>query len=132
MSESSSFKLKNLLADFNITDDVYKGIVGQLAGHGVAYGKMIASGQTINLTSTDLMWIAFSLGSEAVIMYEQVKKIPYHEIAVPLALQVGVPYMYQDGFKNKVTRISEGEVMVLLDNPSLMGTIGSVLAKNLL
>ena len=129
---SSSFKLKNLLAGFSITDDVYKGIVGQLAGHGLSYGKAVASGRTLNLTSTDLMWIAFSLGSEAVIMYDMVQQIPYNEIIVPAGLQVGIPYMYQDGYRNMITRLMEGDISQALDNPTYMGTIGSVLAKNLL
>ena len=129
---SSSFKLKNLLAGFSITDDVYKGIVGQLAGHGLSYGKAVASGRNITLTSTDLMWIAFSLGSEAVIMYDMVQQIPYNEIIVPAGLQVGIPYMYQDGYRNMITRLMEGDISQALDNPTYMGTIGSVLAKNLL
>ena len=124
--------LRTLFSGFSITDDVYKGIVGQLAGHGLSYGKAVMSQGTISLTSTDLMWIAFSLGSEAVIMYDVVKYIPLNEIIVPAGLQVGVPYMYQDGYKDMINRLMQGDLSKALDNPTYMGTIGSVIAKNLL
>ena len=120
------------LFSFDIPDSVYKGIVGQLAGHGLSYGKLVASGKNITLTSTDMMWIAYSLGSEAVVMFDMVQQIPFNETIVPAGLQVGVPYMYQDGYKTMITRIMEGDISRALDNPTYLGTIGSVLAKILL
>ncbi len=66
-------------------------------------------------------------------MYDEVKNIPLDEIIVPAGLQVvGVPYMYQDGYKEMITRLMEGDFSKALDNPTYMGTIGSVIAKNLL
>jgi hypothetical protein len=52
-----------------------------------------------------------------------------NEIIVPAGLQVGIPYMYQDGYRNMITRLMEGDISQALDNPTYMGTIGSVLAK---
>ena len=51
-------------------------------------------------------------------------------IAAPAALQVAVLDMYHEPTKRAVPKLMRGEVAALLDDASLAGTIGAVVAKS--
>ena len=109
------------------------GIGGQLAGHGVVWAKQIASGTPIArvLSPETLFWAAFSIASETLTTTSaQLAGTSVAGIAAPAALQVAVLDMYHEPTKQVVPKLMRGEVAALLDDASLAGTIGAVVAKS--
>jgi len=109
------------------------GIGGQLAGHSVVWAKQIASGTPIMrvLSPETLFWAAFSIASETLTTTSaQLAGTSIAGIAAPAALQVAVLDMYHAPTKQVVPKLMKGEVSALLDDPSLAGTIGAVIAKS--
>jgi len=109
------------------------GIMGQLAGHAVVWGKQFASGTPIGqiLTGSALFWAAFNVATET--LSSTATSLTGSQIAgvvAPGAVQVAALSMYDDTSKQAIARLSQGEVSSLLDSPFLAGTLGSVIAKS--
>lgn len=109
------------------------GIGGQLAGHGVVWAKQIASGTPIMrvLTPETLFWAAFSIASETITTTaSSASGTSVAGIAVPAALQITVLDMYHTPTKQVVPKLMRGEVAALLDDASIAGILGAVIAKS--
>jgi hypothetical protein len=109
------------------------GIMGQLAGHAVVWGKQFASGTPVGqiLTGPALFWAAFNVATET--LSSTATSLTGSQIAgvvAPGAVQVAALSMYDDASKQAIARLSQGEVSSLLDSPFLAGTLGSVIAKS--
>jgi hypothetical protein len=118
---------------FTLDTATMYGMGGQLVGHGVVWGKQVASGRQITdiLTPETLFWAAFSIISET--LTSQATTLlgtSTAGIAAPAAVQVAVLNMYNENTKQAIPRLMNGEIAVLLDNASLLGTIGAVVAKS--
>ena len=78
-----------------------------------------------------LFWAAFSIASETLTTTSaQLAGTSVAGIAAPAALQVAVLDMYHAPTKQVVPKLMRGEVAALLDDASLAGTIGAVVAKS--
>ena len=118
---------------FRLDTATMYGIGGQLVGHGVVWGKQIAGGKAIGsvLTPETLFWAAFSIVSETLTTQAtNLLGTSTAGIAAPAAVQVAVLNMYKEDTQRTIPRLMTGEIAVLLDDASLLGTISSVIAKS--
>ena len=109
------------------------GIMGQLLGHGIVWGKDIATGKSISdlLTGDTLFWVAFQLTSEMLSGWAtSMTGTPVAGIALPAGVQGATLSMYHATSKDAISRLSRGEVSALLESPALAGTMGSLLWKS--
>lgn len=118
---------------FTLDTATMYGMGGQLVGHGVVWGKQVASGKQITdiLTPETLFWAAFSILSET--LTSQATSLlgtSTAGIAAPAAVQIAVLNMYNENTKRTIPRLMSGEIAAVLDNASISGTIGAVLAKS--
>jgi hypothetical protein len=118
---------------FTLDTATMYGMGGQLVGHGVVWGKQVASGKRITdiLTPETLFWAAFSILSET--LTSQATSLlgtSTAGIAAPAAVQIAVLNMYNENTKQTIPRLMSGEIAAVLDNASISGTIGAVLAKS--
>jgi hypothetical protein len=111
------------------------GILGQLAGHAVVWGKQSASGTPISqiLTGPALFWAAFNIASET--LSATATSLTGSQIAgvvAPGAVQIAALSirMYDDSSKQAIAKLSRGELTSVLDSPFLAGSLGSVIAKS--
>jgi len=109
------------------------GILGQLAGHAVVWGKQFASGTPISqiLTGPALFWAAFNIASET--LSATATSLTGSQIAgvvAPGAVQITALSMYDDSSKQAIAKLSRGELTSVLDSPFLAGSLGSVIAKS--
>jgi hypothetical protein len=110
------------------------GIMGQLAGHGLVWGKQLLGGQPIGsiLNSSTLMWAGINIASEYLTSYASATAgTTLGGVIAPAAVQVAALNMNMspEG-QQAITRITRGEVMAILDSPFLAGTVGSIIAKS--
>jgi hypothetical protein len=108
------------------------GIMGQLAGHGIVWGKQVLGGQPISsiLNSSTLMWAGINIASEYLTTYaSQTAGTALGGVIAPAAVQVAALNMSPEG-QQAITRITSGDVMAILDSPFLAGTVGSIIAKS--
>ena len=110
------------------------GIMGQLAGHGLVWGKQLLGGQPISaiLNSSTLMWAGINIASEYLTSYaSSAAGTSIAGVIAPAAVQVAALNMNMspEG-QQAITRITRGEVMAILDSPFLAGTVGSIIAKS--
>lgn len=116
----------------DISQQVKAGILGQLIGHGLVWGKQVASGTSISdiLTGDNLFWAGFQIASEFLSSYAtDYSGMNVAGVAVPAGVQVAVLNMYNEKSKETIQSLSRLEVAALMDNPFLAGTLGSVLMK---
>jgi hypothetical protein len=109
------------------------GIMGQLVGHAIVWGKQVASGTPITsvLTGTTLFWAAFNIASKTLsATATSLMGLHIAGVVAPGAVQVAALSMYDDPSKDVLAKLSQGEVSALLDSPFLAGTLCSVLAKS--
>ena len=110
------------------------GILGQLAGHGLVWGKQLLGGQPIStiLNSSTLMWAGINIASEYLTTYASAAAgTSIAGVIAPAAVQAAALNMNMspEG-QQAITRITRGEVTAILDSPFLAGTVGSIIAKS--
>jgi hypothetical protein len=109
------------------------GIMGQLAGHSIVWGADLASGKPVSsiLTSDTLFWAAFQVGSELLSGWAtEMSGTQVAGIAVPAGVQGFTLNMYHGRTRDAIGKLSGAQVSALLDDPALLGTVVSVLAKS--
>ena len=127
------FYLHKMNSTWTLDKDTMWGIGGQLAGHGLVWAKQIAGGAPLSrvLSQESLFWAVFSILSETLTTPSaNLAGTSVAGIAGPAAVQSLVLSQYASKSKQTFPRLLKGEVSVLLDDASLAGTLGSVLAKS--
>ena len=106
------------------------GIYGQLAGHGLSWGKQLASGTPVGqvFSLETLFWAGFNIASETLSRTASVATgTSVAGIVAPAALQVAALNMYNAPARRI---LQSGSPSLLLDSPFLTGTLASVIAKS--
>ena len=106
------------------------GMYGQLAGHGLSWGKQLASGtpvgQVLNLET--LFWAGFNIASETLSRTATTAAgTSVAGLVAPAAVQVAALNMYNAPARRI---LQSGNPMQVLDSPFLSGTLASVIAKS--
>jgi hypothetical protein len=114
-------------------EQIQAGVLGQLLGHSIVWGKDIATGTPASqvFTGDTLFWVAFQLTSEYLSQWATTMSgTRVAGIALPAGIQGATLSMYHAPTKDAVGRLMKGEVSAVLESPALAGTIGSVLWKS--
>ncbi len=109
------------------------GILGQLAGHSIVWGADLASGKSVSsiLNSDTLFWASFQIATELLSGWStEMSGTKVAGIAVPAGVQGLTLNMYHARTRDAVSKLSKAQVSALLDDPALLGTVVSVLAKS--
>lgn len=109
------------------------GVLGQLAGHSIAWGADIAGGKSVAnvFTGDALFWAAFQIGSEFLTGWAtEMSGNKVAGIAFPAGVQGVTLNMYHERSRDVISKLTKGQVTALVEDPALLGTVVSVLAKS--
>jgi hypothetical protein len=114
------------------TQSMY-GIGGQLAGHGIVWAKKLVTGTPVEQVFTPelMFWAAFSIISETLSSTaSDFADTQTAGIVAPAIVQYSAINTFNEQTRRDVSNLMKGDVSVLLDNASLAGIVGAVVAKS--